>query len=160
MENQTFTGSDDPETERDRTVEAILDAISSSDRTVEIRPPRDESGTGLMRMLVLVAAAAGLAYWLAKAQKPEELVESAKEETAYRTRRMSEEAAETIERGSESAAERIEVESERAGEAVQEAGQTAAERTETAGEEAAEQTEDAGEEAGDDGGVSSGFSGG
>lgn len=119
---------DDSSTD-DQITEAIVDALSSNDKVVEIRPV-NRSGMGLRRLLVLGAVAIGVAYWVRKSQKPDDLIESVKEKTTDR----SHQAAKTIEESSESASERIEAGSETAGQAVQDAGEEAAERTEEAGE--------------------------
>lgn len=137
----------------DQVIQEIIDAISSNDKTVEIRPAEKSGGMGLTRLLLVVAGAVGIAYWMRNSQKPDELLKTAKEETS----RMSEQAAETIEEGSETASDRIEAKAGKASEAVEgasstveEAGETAAERTEKVGETAAERTEEAGETVGDD----------
>jgi len=127
----------------DHVSETVAEALSSDDKIIEIRPSQSSSGMGLRRLLLLGAVAIGLAYWARSSQKPDQLIESVKEETASRTHR----AAETIEKGSQTASERIESGSERASETVYEAGEKAAERTEEAGEKAAERTEEAGEKA-------------
>ena len=148
--NEQLKGSEDTSegtnVDTDRVTEAVLDAISSGDRTIEIKPASRSRGTGLTRLVVLAAGAVGLAYWVANSRKPDELIETAKKETADRTKQVSEQAAAKIERGSE-----------RAGETVQNAGETAAEQTETAGKEAADAAE--GGEKDDEAGSSS-FSGG
>lgn len=125
--------------------ETLSDALSSNDKVIEIRPAKQSKGMGLKRLLLMGVGAISLAYWARKSQKPDELIESVKEETANRTHK----AAETIEKGSETASERIEEGSERASEAVHEAGEKAADRTEKAGEKASDRTEEAGKEASD-----------
>jgi cytoskeletal protein RodZ len=142
-------GEDEPSID-DQMKKAIADAFSGNDKVIEIRPARRSKGIGLKRLLLIGAVAIGLAYWVRKSQRPNDLIESAKGKTSDQIHQ----AAETIDEGSEAASERIEAGSERAGEAVQEVGEEAAEQTEEAGEEAAEWTEEAGEEAEADSGSS------
>lgn len=134
---------DDNVSQTDHVSETIAAALSSNDKVIEIRPATQSRGMGLKRLVLLGAGAIGLAYWAQNSQKPDELIESVKRETASRTHQ----AAETIEKGSETASKRIEEGSERAGQAVDEAGEKAADRTEKAGEKAAEKTENAGKKA-------------
>jgi hypothetical protein len=122
----------------EQTTETIIDALTSNDKVIEIRPAERSRTIGAKRLLLLGAGAIGLAYWVQNSQRPTDLVRSAKERTLGRTDR----AAETIEAGSETASERIEEGSQRAGEAVREAGEEAADRTEEAGEKAAEKADD------------------
>lgn len=133
------TFGDDTSSTDDQITEAIVDALSTNDKVIEIRPEKRSRGIGLKGLLLLGAGAVGLAYWAQKSQKPDELIESVKQKTGTHTH----EAAETIEEGSEAASKRIEDGSERAGEAVQEAGEKAADRTEEAGEKVADETESA-----------------
>jgi len=121
----------------DQITNALADALSANDKVIEIRPAKRSGGMGLRRLLLLGAAAVGLAYWTQNSQKPNELVGSVKERTASRTHQ----AAETIEERSELASERIEAGSERAGQTVQEVGEKVAEQTEEAGEKAADETD-------------------
>ena len=128
---------EDESSNTDQVTEAIVEALSANDKVIEIRPAKRSKGMGLKRLLLVGAGAIGVAYWIRKSQKPDDLIGSVKEKSASRTHQ----AAETIEEGSETASERIEAGSERAGEAVQEAGEKAAERTEEAGEKAADETD-------------------
>jgi hypothetical protein len=121
----------------DQMTNGIVEALSANDKVIEIRPAKRSRRMGPKRLLLLGAAAIGLAYWVRKSQKPDDLLGSVKEKTANRTNR----AGETIEEGSETASERIEEGSERAGEAVQEVGEKIAERTEDAGEKASDETD-------------------
>jgi len=128
--------------------ESVVDALSSNDKVIEIRPASRSRRMGPRRLLLLGAGAIGLAYWAQKSQKPNDLVKSAKEKPNQVIGNVKEkaatttgQAAETIEEGSETASERIEGGSERAGEAVQEAGEKAADRTEEAGETVAEEAD-------------------
>lgn len=132
--------------------EMIVEALSSNDKVIEIRPAERTKKMGLKRLLLLGAAVIAFAYWAQNSQKSDDLIESVKEKATGQVH----EAAESIEEGSEAASERIEAGSKRAGDAVQEAGdavqeasEKAAEKTEEAGEEAADQTEEAGETAAD-----------
>jgi len=139
----------DGESNRDAQItKAIVNAISSNDKVVEIRPAERSKGMGLTRLLLFGAGAVALAYWVQNSQKPDDLIGSVKEKATDQTHQAaekieagSENASERIKDGSESASERIEEGSERAGEAVQEAGETVADRTEEAGEKAAEETD-------------------
>lgn len=143
MKRPTLTdrpGDSEPSTD-DQLTDALVDAIASNDRTIEIRPANGSRGPGLGRLLVLAASAVGLAYLALKTRTSDDLLETAREETVHRTRRASEQAAETMEEGTETAADRIEAGSRRAGDAVEGAGETAADRTESVGDPA-EETED------------------
>ncbi len=140
--------------ESDRFEEAVIDAIKeSNDKTVEIRPANESKGGRISRLLLFVGAAIGLGYWMRKSQKPKEILESAKSETADRTEEMSERAADrteemseqaatTIQEGGETVAERVEEGSQEAGEQIEQTGEDAAEATEEAGEEAAEKADE------------------
>lgn len=132
------------ESNRDEKItNAIIDAISANDKVIEIRPANRSKGMGLRRLLLLGAASIGLAYWARNSQRPKELIESVREQTATRTHQ----AAETIEAGGETASKRIEEGSDRAGKAVQEAGDKVAERTEEMSDKAADRTEKTGKKA-------------
>lgn len=133
--------SGDPNVD-DRLTDALVDAIASNDKVIEVRPAEQSRGPGLAGLLVLAVGAAGLAYWVLNSRTSDDLLETAKEETADRTRRATEGAAEAIDEGSETAADRIEAGSQRAGDAVEEAGETAADRTEEAGDAAADEADD------------------
>jgi Mg-chelatase subunit ChlI len=126
----------------DQLTEAIIDALSSNDKTIEVRPASGSRSMGATRLLLLVAGTAAFAYWLMSSRRTDDILETAKEETVHRTRRASEEAAESIEAGSEAMSDRIDEGTERASEAVEEAGKKAADRTESAGETVADEAED------------------
>jgi len=128
----------------DQMTDALVDAVKSNDTTIEIRPAQRSTGMGLARFLLLVGAAVGVAYWMRNSRKPNQIIESAKQETADRTREVSEQAAETIQQGSETASERIEEGSQRASDMVEEAAEKAAEETEGAGEKVGDEVEDSG----------------
>lgn len=130
--------SDDDSSGTDSQItDAIVEALSENDKVLEIRPAKESGGMGVKRLLLMGAGALGIAYWVRKSQKPNDLIGSVKEKTTNR----SQEAAETIEAGSETASERIEEGSKRAGNAVRETGETVAEQTEEAGETASEKAE-------------------
>lgn len=132
-----------------QTTETIVDALTSNDKVIEIRPAKQSGTFGAKRLLLLAAGAVGLAYWVQNSQRPNDLLKRAKETALDRTDQAaetieagSETASERIEDGSKTASDRIESGSERAGEMIQEAGETTADRTEEAGEEAAEKADD------------------
>lgn len=111
---------------------ALIEAIrESDDKTIEIRPANRSKGGRVLRVLVVVAAALGLSYWLHKSQKPTELIRGASE-TADRS------GAETIKEGSDAVAEDIEEGSRKAGEEIEQTGDEVADATEEIGETAAE----------------------
>jgi len=115
----------------DRITTAMMDAIESNDKTIEIKPTDRSGGRGVSRLLLLVVGAVGIAYWLRASQRPNDLIENARRKTADRTAEATEQAAQTIEGGSETVAERVE-----------EAGETAAERAEEAGESMSDEDDD------------------
>lgn len=123
----------------DQITKAIVDALSSDDKIVEIRPAKRSSGMGLKRLLLLGAVSIGFAYWVQNSQKPDDLIKGVKEKAANRTNQ----AAETIEAGSENASKRIEEGTDQASEAVQKAGEKVADRTEDAGEKTSDETDNA-----------------
>ena len=153
------TSKSSKRSEGDRVEEAVIDAIKeSNNKTIEIRPANKSKIGRISRVLLFVGAVIGLSYWMRKSQKPKEMLQSAKSETADRTKEMSEQAADRTKEMSEQAADRTKEMSEQAGETIQEGGETVAERVEEGsqaageqieqtGEEAAEATEQAGEEA-------------
>ena len=164
------TSKSSKRSEGDRVEEAVIDAIKeSNNKTIEIRPANKSKIGRISRVLLFVGAVIGLSYWMRKSQKPKEMLQSAKSETADRTKEMSdqaadrtkemsEQAADRTKEMSEQAADRTKEMSEQAAETIQEGGETVAERVEEGsqaageqieqtGEEAAEATEQAGEEA-------------
>jgi len=139
------TSKSSKRSEGDRVEEAVIDAIKeSNNKTIEIRPANKSKIGRISRVLLFVGAVIGLSYWMRKSQKPKEMLQSAKSETADRTKEMSEQAAETIQEGGETVAERVEEGSQAAGEQIEQTGEEAAEATEQAGEEAAEKADEDG----------------
>lgn len=124
--------------------EAVIEAIKSSDKTIEIRPTNRRRSTGarVRRLLLFLGAAIGISYWLQKSQRSTDAIENATSKTADRTKQMTEQAAQTIKGGGETVAERVEEGSQKAGEKVEETGEEAAEKTERTGEKVSKKADE------------------
>lgn len=124
--------------------EAVIDAIKSGDKTIEIRPTsRDRSkGLRVRRLLLFLGVAIGVSYWLQKSQRSTDVLENATSKTADRTKQMTKQAAQTIKGGGETVAERVDEESQKAGEKVETVGEKAAEKTERTGEGVSEKADE------------------
>lgn len=146
MKRPTLTSmSRSSETDMDEQIsEAVMDAIKSGDKTIEIRPASRGRSTGsrIRRLLLFLGAAIGISYWLQKSQRSTDVIENATSKTADRTKQVTEQAAQTIKGGGETVAERVEEGSQKAGEKVEETGEDAAEKTERTGEKAAKKADE------------------
>lgn len=126
----------------DQITEAVIDAIRSNEKTIEIRPATQSSGPGLLRLLLFVGIAIGISYWLRKSQNPTDAIQSVTSKTADRTKRVTERAAETIQGSGETVAQRVEEGSEMAGEKVEETGERTAAKAEQTGEKVVEKADE------------------
>ena len=148
MKRPTLKGSSESSgTDKDERVqEAVIDAIKNSDdKIIEIRPANKSKGRGKFSLMLLIGSVLAVGYWLQKSQEPTDKLQSAADETADRTKKMTKQAAETIQKGGETMAERVEEKSQKAGEQVEQTGENTAERVEEESQKAGEQVEQTGE---------------
>lgn len=138
---QRLSGSSETDSET-QIQEAVTDAITGSDKVIEIRPVNQRKKRSKLPLMLLIGGVVALSYWLRRSQYPTDTIQQAASETADLTKNMTDQASETIQEGGETMANSVEERSQEASERVERTGQQAAETAEQAGETAAEKPEE------------------
>lgn len=124
---------------------AVIDAIESNNKIVEIRPAKRPSVLGRVAPLLLVGSAVGTLLWWRKSGKPSKTIQSVANKTAERTKEVTEQAAEAVEEGGETVSEEVARESRKASDEVEQMGEDVAESAEEAGDEVSKRADGSGD---------------